>query len=85
MREWHKPTIDETESPAWKSQATCRQSWIALNPISHVGNTANGDPAKSPIAVSFFGVLAASPGSGADRWVRLASASALPNIPFRLS
>ena len=43
MREWHKPTIEETEF--------CRQSWIALNPLSLI-SVASGDPAMSLIAVS---------------------------------
>ena len=36
MREWQKPTIDET-SPAWRSRATCQPSWIALNRSAHLG------------------------------------------------
>jgi len=53
MREWQKPTIDETES-AMEATSYLPESWIVLSPLSHLGNVANGDPAKARSPFRFF-------------------------------
>ena len=60
MREWHKPTVEETES-GMEVTSYLRRSWIALNPSSFILGNCNGGPAEAWPPFAFGDLSALSP------------------------
>ncbi len=78
MREWQKPTVEETES-GMEVTSYLPQSWIALSPLSLISERLRAAIRRKP--GSPFRFLS---GRAGPRAARL-PAMGLPSLPFRFS
>ena len=72
MREWHKPTVEETES-GMEVTSYLPAEWIALNPSLLILGNRNGGPAGAGSPFPFGGLRA-------TLWLRLR----LPKLPVQI-